>query len=47
MFDVTDASKKVVNTTEWASVALIAVAGVSLVAIIIALTALKRTGNDW
>lgn len=43
--DVSTASKRVVETTELASVALLAVAGVSLLAVVIALIALERSSN--
>lgn len=39
---VTDASKKVINTTEWATVALITVSAVSLIALGIAIIALGK-----
>lgn len=42
--DVTAASRKVVETTEWATVALIAVAAVSVLALGVACVALSRTG---
>lgn len=41
--NVTDASKTVIHTTEWATVALMAVTAVSLLALAISLTALGRT----
>jgi hypothetical protein len=40
--DVSDASKTVIASTEWASVALVAVAGVSLLALALAVVALNR-----
>lgn len=43
--DVSTASKSVVVTTEWATVALIAVAAVSLLALTVAIVALNRSGN--
>lgn len=45
MTDVSDASKKVVETTEWATVALIAVAAVSVLALGVGLVALSRSSN--
>jgi len=38
--DVSDASRRVVDSTEWATVALVAVAAVSLVALAVAVAAL-------
>jgi hypothetical protein len=43
--DVSDASKKVVGATEWATVALVAVAGVSLLALLLAVVAIN-TGDQ-
>lgn len=43
--DVSHASKKVVETTEFATIALIAVAGVSILALIIAIRALNKAGE--
>lgn len=43
--DVSDASKKVVYTSELASVALVAVAGVAVLALILATIAITRTGR--
>lgn len=43
--DVSTASRRVVETSEWAAVALIAVAAVSLLALTIAVVALNRSGN--
>jgi CHASE3 domain sensor protein len=40
--DVSDASRTVINTTEWATVALVAVAAVSLLALGLAVLALHR-----
>lgn len=37
MSDMTDASRRVVDTTQWATVALVAVAAVAVVALIIAM----------
>lgn len=42
MESVTDASKTVINTTEWATVALITVSAVSLIALGIAIIALGK-----
>lgn len=41
--DVSTASRRVVDTTEWASVALITVAAVSLLALTVAIVALNRS----
>lgn len=43
--DVSTASKKVVETTEFATIALIAVAGVSILALFIAIRALNKAGE--
>lgn len=43
--DVQTASKKVVETTEWATIALIAVSAVSLLALGIATAAYVRAGQ--
>lgn len=43
--DVSDASKKIVSSTEWATVALVAVAAVSILALGIGIVALHRTGK--
>lgn len=43
--DVTTASKSVVESTEWATVALVSVAAVSLLALAIATAALVRVGG--
>lgn len=43
--DVSTASKKVVTTTELASIALVAVCVVSLLALGVGMTALARTGG--
>lgn len=43
--DVSDASKTVIASTEWASVALVAVAGVSLLALALAVISLNRGGR--
>lgn len=43
MTDVSDAAKKTISTTEWATVALVAVAGVSLLALALAVIALNRS----
>ncbi|MFF8495188.1 hypothetical protein ACF06O_30670 [Streptomyces albidoflavus] len=43
--DVSDASRRVVETTEWATVALIAVSAVSLFALGIATAAYIRAGQ--
>lgn len=40
--DVADASRQVVDTTEWATIALVAVAAVSLLALGVAVTALNE-----
>jgi hypothetical protein len=45
MTDVSDASKKVVETTNWATVALIAVAAVSLLALGVGVVAISRSGH--
>ena len=42
--DVSTASRRVVDTTEWASVALITVAAVSLLALTVAIVSLNRSG---
>jgi hypothetical protein len=44
MDDVSDASKKVVETANWSTVALIAVAAVSVLALGVGLAALARAG---
>lgn len=44
--DVSEASKKVVATTEWATVALIAVSAVSLLALGLATAAYIRAGQE-
>lgn len=44
--DVTEASRRVVETTEWAAVALIAVAAVSLFALGIGTAAYIRAGHQ-
>lgn len=44
--DVSEASKKIVATTEWATVALVAVAAVSLLALGIATAAYVRAGQE-
>jgi len=41
--DVSDASKKVIETTNWATVALISVAAVSVLALGVGLIALSRS----
>lgn len=46
MTDVSDASKKIVASTEWATVALIAVAAVSLFALSIGIIALNRSQKN-
>jgi hypothetical protein len=43
MDDVSGAAQAVVSTSEWASVALVAVAAVSLLALALAVVALNRT----
>lgn len=43
--DVSDASKKVVETTNWATVALIAVAAVSVLALGVGVVALARSNR--
>jgi hypothetical protein len=40
--DVSDASRRVVDSTEWATIALVAVAAVSVVALAVAVTALNE-----
>lgn len=45
MTDVSDASKKVVETTNWATVALIAVAAVSVLALGVGVAAITRSGK--
>jgi len=44
--DVQTASQRVVATTEWATVALIAVSAVSVVALLIAAAAYIRAGQE-
>jgi hypothetical protein len=44
MDDVSDASKKVVETANWSTVALIAVAAVSVLALGVGIAALSRAG---
>ena len=44
MDDVSDASKKVVETANWSTVALIAVAAVSVLALGVGIAALTRAG---
>lgn len=44
--DVQTASQRVVATTEWATVALIAVSAVSVVALLIAAAAYVRAGQE-
>jgi hypothetical protein len=44
--DVSTASRKVIQTTEWATVALVAVAAVSLLALGIATAAYVRAGQE-
>jgi hypothetical protein len=46
MEDVSDASKKVGETADMAGVVLFAVAGVSLVALLVAVIALERATHD-
>lgn len=41
--DVSAASRRVVETTEWATVALVAVAAVSVLALVVGTVALGRT----
>lgn len=41
--DVSDASKKVVETTNWATVALVAVAALSLIGLTVGVVALSRS----
>jgi cell division protein FtsX len=43
--DVSSASKKIVTSTEWATVALVAVATVSILALGIGLIALHKVGK--
>ena len=43
--DVSDASKKIVTSTEWATVALIAVATVSILALGIGIIAIHKAGK--
>lgn len=45
MTDVSDASKKVVETTNWATVALIAVAAVSVLALGVGVVAITRSAK--
>jgi hypothetical protein len=45
MTDVSDASKKVVETTNWATVALIAVAAVSVLALGVGVVAITKAGT--
>lgn len=44
--DVQTASKKVIETTEWATVALITVSAVSLLALVIGTAAYIRAGQE-
>lgn len=46
MEDVSVASKKIADTADWASLALIAVAGVSALALLIAVVALERASYE-
>lgn len=46
MEDVSTASRRVVETSEWATVALIAVAAVSLLALTVAVVALAKAGKN-
>lgn len=46
MEDVSVASKRISDTADWASLALLAVAGVSVIAIMISLVALERSSYD-
>lgn len=43
MEDVQAASQRIVATSEWAMLALLAVAGVSIIALAVAMVALERT----
>lgn len=43
--DVSEASRRVVETTEWATVALIAVSAVSLLALLVGTSAYIRAGH--
>jgi hypothetical protein len=45
MTDVSDASKQVIETTEWATVALVAVAAVSLLALFVGTAAYIHAGH--
>jgi hypothetical protein len=44
--DVSDASRQVVDSTQWATVALVAVAAVSLLALGVAVTALISSNRE-
>lgn len=44
--DVSDASKKVVDSTEWATIALVAVAAVSLLALAVSLGVLSTLSAE-
>jgi hypothetical protein len=43
--DVSDASRTVVNTTQWATVALVAVTALSLVGLMVGCVALRKVSN--
>jgi len=44
--DVSDASKRIGQTADWASLALLAVAGLSIVALFTAVVALERASYE-
>lgn len=46
MEDVSGASRKIADTADWASLALIAVGGVAVVAMLIAVVALERASYE-
>lgn len=43
--DVSDASAQVIDTSQWATVALVSVCMVSVLALVVAVAALNRTGE--
>jgi hypothetical protein len=46
MGDVSDASKKIADSADWATLALISVTGVAVVALLIAVVALERASYE-
>lgn len=46
MNDVSEASKKITDTTEWAAVAIFAALGIAVVALAVAIVALERSGHE-